>query len=242
MTSPPPTPTELRLDETVLAELLGVQFKNLGHLTVALTHRSYLHEKPPDRPDATVSNEQFEFLGDAILQFVVADMLIKRFPDAPEGQLTALRALMVSTAGLAMVAEGIGLARFIRASRGEGTLDGRGRPRILAGTVEAIVAAAYTDGGMRGARAVVRRLLEPRLAEIVLELQSANVKGRLQELVQATSGHTPTYVVVTRDGPVHAERFGVQVRSGDQILGYGEGTGKRAAEQAAARDALASLE
>jgi ribonuclease III len=143
---------------------------------------------------------------------------------------------------LAMVAEGIGLARFVRASRGEGTLDGRGRLRILAGTVEAIVAAVYTDGGMRGARAVIRRLLEPRLAEIALELQSANVKGRLQELVQATNGHTPKYVVVTRDGPVHAERFGVEVRIGDDILGYGEGTGKRAAEQAAARDALASLD
>ena len=242
MTSRLLTPTELRLDEAMLADLLGIRFKDLRHLTVALTHRSYLHENTSDKPDVVVSNERFEFLGDAILQFVVADMLIKHFPDAPEGQLTALRALMVSTTGLAMVAEGIGLARFVRASRGEGTLDGRGRLRILAGTVEAIVAAVYTDGGLRGARAVIRRLLEPRLAEIALELQSANVKGRLQELVQATNGHTPKYVVVTRDGPVHAERFGVEVRIGDDILGYGEGTGKRAAEQAAARDALASLD
>ena len=122
MTSRLPTPTEHRLDEAMLAELLGIRFKNLGHLTVALTHRSYLHENPSDKPDVVVSNERFEFLGDAILQFVVADMLIKHFPDATEGQLTALRALMVSTTGLAMVAEGIGLARFVRASRGEGTL------------------------------------------------------------------------------------------------------------------------
>lgn len=116
MTSRLLTPTELRLDEAMLADLLGIRFKDLGHLTVALTHRSYLHENPSDKPDVVVSNERFEFLGDAILQFVVADILIKHFPDAPEGQLTALRALLVSTTGLAMVAEGIGLARFVRAS------------------------------------------------------------------------------------------------------------------------------
>ena len=187
------------------------------------------------------ANERLEFLGDAILQFVVAEMLCTRFALAPEGELTALRALLVSTAALADVAERLGLDRFIRASGGEGSLAGRGRPRILAGTVEAIIAAVHLDRGIRTARAVTVRLLRPRLDAAANDLHTANVKGRLQEHVQAESGETPRYVIVSRDGPVHAERFRVEVRASDRVLGEGEGTGKRAAEHAAARDALARL-
>lgn len=225
-------------DEADLARLLGVRFRDPTRLTEALTHRSYLHDHPAT---ATGANERLEFLGDAILQFVVAEMVCARFPLAAEGELTALRALLVSTAALADVAERLGLDRFIRASGGEGSLAGRGRARILAGTVEAIVAAVHLDGGIRGARAVAMRLLRPRLAAAATDLHTANVKGRLQEHVQAETGTTPRYVIVRRDGPVHAERFHVEVRAADRVLGEGEGTGKRAAEHAAARDALARL-
>ena len=225
-------------DEADLARVLGVRFRDPKRLTEALTHRSYLHDHPGTAGEA---NERLEFLGDAILQFVVAEMLCTRFPLAPEGELTALRALLVSTAALADVAERLGLDRFIRASGGEGSLAGRGRPRILAGTVEAIIAAVHLDGGIRTARAVVMRLLRPRLDAAANDLHTANVKGRLQEHVQAESGETPRYVIVSRDGPVHAERFRVEVRATDRVLGEGEGTGKRAAEHAAARDALARL-
>lgn len=225
-------------DEAELARLLGVRFRDPSRLGEALTHRSYLHDHPGAAGQA---NERLEFLGDAIFQFVVADLLCRHLPTSPEGDLTALRAVLVSTAGLAEVAEGIGLDRFIRASRGEGSIGGRGRARILAGTVEAVVAAVFLDGGIRAARAVVTRLLRPRLDAAMREARTANVKGRLQELVQAGSGVTPRYVVVSRDGPVHAERFLVEVRASERILGTGEGTGKRAAEQAAARDALDRL-
>jgi ribonuclease-3 len=225
-------------NEADLARLLGVRFRDPKRLTEALTHRSYLHDYPGTAGEA---NERLEFLGDAILQFVVAEMLCARFPLAPEGELTALRALLVSTAALADVAEGLGLDRFIRASGGEGSLAGRGRARILAGTVEAIVAAVHLDGGIRAARSLATRLLRPRLEAAAHDLHTANVKGRLQEQVQAESGETPRYVIVSRDGPVHAERFRVEVWATDRVLGAGEGTGKRAAEQAAARDALARL-
>jgi ribonuclease-3 len=226
-------------DEADLARLLGVQFREPKRLTEALTHRSYLHDHPDTIGEA---NERLEFLGDAILQFVVADILCARFPHAPEGELTALRALLVSTTALADVAERLGLHRFIRASGGEGSLAGRGRPRILAGTVEAIIAAVHKDRGIRAARTVTMRLLRPRLDAAARDVHTANVKGRLQEQLQAESGETPRYVIVRRDGPVHAERFWVEVRvgigDGERMLGAGEGTGKRAAEHAAARDAF----
>ena len=227
-------------DEADLARILGVQFREPTRLTEALTHRSYLHDHPGTVGEA---NERLEFLGDAILQFVVAELLCDHFPHAPEGELTALRALLVSTTALADVAERIGLHRYIRASGGEGSLAGRGRPRILAGTIEAIIAAVHQDRGIRAARAVAMRLVRPRLDAAAREVHTANVKGRLQEQIQAETGETPRYVIVSRDGPVHAERFRVEVRAGvgdrDRVLGEGEGTGKRAAEQAAARDALA---
>ncbi len=225
-------------DEADLARLLGVRFRDPARLTEALTHRSWLHDHPGATGEA---NERLEFLGDAILQFLVAEMLCQKFPSAPEGELTALRAILVSTTGLAVVAEHLGLDQHVRASRGEGSLGGRGRARILAGTVEAIVAAVHLDQGIRGARTVVTRLLRARLQDASSEVRTANVKGRLQEIVQADSGDTPRYVVVARVGPVHAERFRVEVWASDRVLGEGEGTGKRAAQQAAARDALERL-
>jgi ribonuclease-3 len=238
-TGPGRTGTKVAVpNEADLARLLGVRFRDPKRLTEALTHRSYLHDHPGTPGEA---NERLEFLGDAVLALVVAEMLCARFPLAPEGELTALRALLVSTAALADVAEGLGLDRFIRASGGEGSLAGRGRPRMLAGTVEAIVAAVHLDGGIRAARSLATRLLRPRIEVAARDVSQANVKGRLQEHVQAQSGETPRYVIVRRDGPVHAERFLVEVRATDRVLGAGEGTGKRAAEQAAARDALARL-
>jgi ribonuclease-3 len=224
--------------EADLARVLGVRFRDPARLTEALTHRSYLHDHPGIAGHA---NERLEFLGDAVVNFVVAKLLFDHHPNASEGELTALRALLVSTAALADVAERIGLDRFVRASGGEGSLAGRGRARILAGTVEAIIGAALEDTGIRTARALALRLLRPRLKAAVIDLQTANVKGRLQEHVQAGSGETPRYVTVGRDGPVHAERFRVEVRVDDRVLGAGEGTGKRAAEHAAARDALTRL-
>lgn len=236
-----------------LERAIGVRFRDRTYFVTALTHRSYLHEHPAETIEA---NERLEFLGDAILQFIVAEMLFRRFPDAAEGELTELRALLVSTTGLAAVAEELGLHRYVRASRGvlgsheatspptirTGAVSERGRPRILAGAIEALIAAVFVDQGIAEARSVAERLIAPRVATVLRDVHTANVKGRLQEFVQARNGETPRYFVVDRDGPVHAERFAVEVRVGQTTLGRGEGIGKRAAELVAARQAIASIE
>jgi ribonuclease-3 len=222
-----------------LEDALGHRFATPDLLAQALTHRSYLYE----HPDAgELNNERLEFLGDAIFHFVVADELFVRLPAAAEGELTALRAALVCTPSLAAIAEDLDLARFIRASRGEATLEGRGRQSILADALEAVVAAVYRDAGTAAVQDLVRRLIVPRIEGAAAQQVLANAKGRLQERVQATEGLTPFYRVVERSGPVHAEHFVVEALAGERVLGRGAGLGKRQAEQAAARHALAALD
>ena len=222
-----------------LEEALGHRFASSELLAQALTHRSYLYE----HPDAgELNNERLEFLGDAVFHFLVADELFTRFPNAAEGELTALRAALVCTPSLAAIAEDLDLAIYIRASRGEATLEGRGRQSILADTLEAVVAAVYRDAGAVAAQHVVRRLIVPRIEGAAAQRVLANAKGRLQERVQALEGLTPFYRVVERSGPVHAEHFVVEAVAGERVLGRGTGLGKRQAEQAAARQALAALD
>jgi ribonuclease III len=222
-----------------LERALGVTFDNIRLLEQALTHRSYVHEHPEAGSE---TNERLEFLGDAVFQFLIAELLYDRFPEAAEGALTGLRQALVSTESFAGVGEALDLASAMRASRGEATLEGRGRAGILAGCVEAVVAAVYLDRGLEAAREVVTRLLEPRLEDVLKDERPINVKGRLQEIVQAQRGVTPTYRVVARSGPMHAERFVVEVIADEDVLGQGEGVGKRQAEQEAARNALANVD
>jgi len=221
-----------------LERTLGFTFDDGRLLELALTHRSFAHEHPEGDP---ANNERLEFLGDAIFQFLVADSLFHRFPDAPEGVLSASRAALVSTESFSSVGDSLGLARFVRVSRGEAALDGRGRHGILAGCVEALVAAVYLDQGLDAARRLVDRLLEARFEHVLRDAVALNVKGTLQEMIQARLGMTPRYRVVDRSGPVHAERFTVEVVAGDDVLGRGEGIGKRQAEQRAADEALTRM-
>jgi ribonuclease III len=224
--------------QATLERALGVAFENARLLEQALTHRSYIHEHPEAGAE---TNERLEFLGDAIFQFLIADLLYQRFPEAAEGTLTVLRQALVSTESFASVGETLGLASAVRASRGEATLRGRGRASILAGCVEALVAAVYLDRGLDTAREVVSRLLEPRLESVLRDETPINVKGRLQEIL-AQRGEAPEYRVVERSGPSHAEKFVVEVVAGKRVLGRGEGVGKRQAEHRAAREALAAIE
>ena len=222
-----------------LERALGLTFTDPSLLRQALTHRSYVHEHPDD---VDGHNERLEFLGDAIFQFLVAETLYQRFPDADEGELSALRAAVVSTESFAAVGESLDLASHVRASRGEAALTGRGRASILAGCVEAVVAAAYLDAGLDNTRRLVDRLIQPRIDAAREREAPLNVKGRLQELIQAREGVTPRYRVVNQSGPTHAARFVVEVTAGPETLGRGEGIGKREAEQNAARDALTKLD
>lgn len=234
-----------RLDRAEVA--LGVRFADRALLRQALTHRSFVNEQARD-PRA--SNERLEFLGDALLGFLVADALFRRFADAPEGDLTAWRVALIRTDTLARWARQLGLASLLYLSRGE-TEPEELSDRILANAFEAVLAAIYHDAGFDAAR----RFLEARLVEadeIIARLALENYKGRLQELVQNPHqrlealglGHgrrTPVYVTVARGLPATSSAFTVEARVEGRTIGAGQGSNKRFAEQAAARDALSNL-
>ncbi len=226
------------LDE--LQAILGVRFRERSLLESALTHRSYLNEHP-DVPGLT-DNERLEFLGDAVLDFVVGEYLFRHYPHHREGELTFLRAALVQTQMLAQFAERIHVGRFIRMGRGEEQSGGRKRKGLLADVFEALVGAIYLDQGLERVRTwLVERFIEPSLPEIEERALVKDPKSRFQEQAQTIFGITPVYELVHEEGPDHAKLFTMQVRLGDDVWGVGQGPSKQAATQAAAEDALRRL-
>ncbi|PJF20742.1 MAG: ribonuclease III, partial [Phototrophicales bacterium] len=213
---------------------------NLDLLTQALTHRSFVNEY--DGEEEIRDNERLEFLGDAILDVIVADMLFKRFPDVSEGELTQLRAALVKTESLAMLATQFQLGEYLRIGRGEENSGGRERPNNLCRGFEAVIGAMYLDGGIQ----TVEEFVMPSLLELLDYVLENNLhidaRSELQERTQATLSITPSYRVAGADGPDHAKEFHVEVTIGDVVIGTGIGTSKRAAAQEAARVALQHLE
>ncbi|MBA3531546.1 MAG: ribonuclease III [Ardenticatenales bacterium] len=207
-------------------------FNDSTLLLRALTHRSYLNEVL-DHP--VPHNERLEFLGDAIIDFLVGEYLFNHLPDMREGDLSALRAALVRTEALARFAEQINLGPQVLMGRGEETSGGRSRPSLLADAFEALVAAMYLDQGMDAVRLWVDHWLEP----AVRQLGSVkDAKSLLQELSQAELGLTPVYKVIAQEGPDHERLFTIQVLAGEEVLGMGQGRSKQVAAQAAARAAL----
>lgn len=228
--------TEL-VDAMALA--LGYRFSAPDLLLQALTHRSFHNECPGgDEPH----NERLEFLGDAVVELCVSNQLMERLPDAREGELTKLRAMVVSETSLARCALECAIGDHLRLGRGEDQSGGRQKPSILADAFEALLGAVYLDGGYRAANAAVERLLGP-LMDAALEGElDRDHKTRLQELAQRVRHQMPRYVVVEEQGPDHSKMFTVAVHLGDAEVARGEGPSKKAAEQAAALRALAALE
>ncbi len=175
-----------------------------------------------------------------MLGFVVAGYLYNAFPEMPEGELTDLRAALVKGGTLARVAEAIGLGRFMLLGRGEEASGGRTRIRLLSSTLEAVLGAIYLDQGLEAVREFILRWLGPELQRIRREEQTKDPKSRLQEITQAETGQAPAYHTVASEGPDHARVFVVEVRLGQNVLGRGQGASKQEAEQAAARNALAT--
>lgn len=221
-------------------EILGVQFHNLDLLTQALTHRSYVNEYDGD--EDIHDNERLEFLGDAILDVVVADMLYRKFPDVSEGELTQFRAALVKTESLAMLATQFNLGQYLRIGHGEEKSGGRERPNNLCRGFEAVVGAMYLDGGIKTVEDFVTPSLLDLLDYVIENNLHIDARSELQERTQATLSITPSYRVAGADGPDHAKEFHVEVIIGDVIIGKGVGTSKRAAAQEAARVALQHLE
>lgn len=220
--------------------LLGVHFRDCALLETALTHRSFLNENPD--LDNVSDNERLEFLGDAVLDFVVGDYLFHRFPDYREGELTFLRAALVRTQTLAEFARRIRLGEFIRMGRGEEQSGGRERKSLLADAFEALVGGLYLDQGLEKVRAwLVERFIEPTLADMEELDLLKDPKSRFQEEAQMLFGITPVYELVSEEGPDHAKIFTMQVRLGGEVWGVGRGRSKQEATRAAAEEALRRL-
>ena len=215
--------------------VIGVPFRNIGLLRRALVHRSYLNENP-DFPVG--SNERLEFLGDAVLGFIIAEHLYEKYPDLTEGELTALRAALVKSSTLARFAKRLDLGDYIYLGRGEAESGGRARQPILASGLEALIGAIYLDRGIEEARHFILQFSADEILAIEQGELPKDFKSRLQELAQAELRLTPVYETVAATGPDHAKEFVVEVRVGGNALAQGTGRSKQIAEQEAARQAL----
>ncbi len=217
------------------AERNGLVFSDENLLRQAVTHRSLVNEAGSV---GQADNQRLEFLGDAIVDFIVADWLFRRYADAQEGELTGLRAEIVRTQGLAAYANEIGLGRVLRLGRGEAANGGRARAANLCDAFEALVGALYLDRGLEPTRTWVLRFLERHTAEIDSQRANKDAKSMLQEYTQAVLRVTPSYVIVSEAGLEHDKTFCAQVLVGDQVWGEGKGHSKQLAEQAAASAAI----
>ena len=225
-------------DLTALQRVLGISFNDQSLLEQALVHSSYINENP-GLP--LTSNERLEFLGDAILGYIIAEKLYQDFPHLTEGKMTKLRAVLVRRDSLARVARDVRLGDHLYLGRGEEASGGRDKPANLAGTLEAVIAAISLDQGLSAARDFISALFDEELRKVVSQGLEIDYKSQLQELTQAKQQPTPTYQLIEAVGPDHDKRFTVEVRIGDDVLGRGSGKSKKMAETEAARSALQRL-
>ena len=223
---------------TEFNQRIGIGFKNLTLLTRALTHRSYINENP----DAVEDNERLEFLGDAVLDFIVGAWLYHHYPEMSEGDLTLLRTALVRTEQLAKFARQIELGSALRLGQGEIVSGGRSRKALLCAGFEALIGGLYLDQGIDA----VEDFFEPYLIEAVKTIlengQPRDPKSLLQEWTQARGHHPPVYRTIKESGPDHEKIFEVQVEISDVISGVGKGNSKREASKQAAKQALEKLD
>ncbi len=216
-----------------LESIFGIHFQEPALLRLALTHRSYIYEVAGE---GQTSNERLEFLGDSILALVSADFLYRAFPHLTEGELTDVRAVLVRTETLARFAQDINLGKYLLMGKGEQHTGGG--QRVQASAFEALLGAIYLDQGL----GAVQQFLTPRLEPIAFNIVSKRLfkdnKSLFQELAQAHDGITPSYRLVSQEGPSHNREFTVEVLLGDRVAGKGQGRNKQMAEQAAAHVAL----
>jgi len=222
-------------DLDALSVRLGYTFRDRELLRRAMAHRSWCAETPGEQ-----SNERLEFLGDAVLGMVIADHVYRTYPELTEGQLTDARKAVVNATCLAEVAAQLNLGEALALGKGEDAAGGRQRPSILADALEAVIGAVYLDGGWEAARAVVLRLLTPRVVEAVTGVRGQDHKTMLQELVAQRFGQ-PVRYHLSETGPDHDKVFTARAVVDGVERGVGRGPSKKRAEQAAAEVALAAL-
>lgn len=220
-------------------KLLGYRFRRKSHLKCALMHKSYANE---NRLPPTDHNERYEYLGDAVLELSVSHLLMERFPDHPEGELSKLRAAIVNEIQLADLARSIDLGNFLYLGKGEDGTGGRDKPSLLSDAFEAVLGAVYLDRGFGKAFGVVKNLYRSILDRAGGVGFVKDYKTRLQEVSQGRFKVVPRYHLMRTFGPDHSKTFEVSLHIGDEQWGIGLGGSKKAAEQEAARQALERLE
>ncbi len=226
------------MEAVFLEQTIEYRFKNKDLLKEALTHRSYLNERPTW---GLPHNERLEFLGDAVLELIITEELFNRYPEEQEGQLTSLRSALVNYQMLAKVGREITLENFVLLSRGEAKDLGRGREVIVANAFEALIGALYLDGGYDATKQFVNHFVMAHLDEVMKYKLYKDAKSLLQEKSQNDWKITPTYKVLEESGPDHQKNFTVGVYVGEKLLARGQGPAKQDAETDAARRALQSL-
>jgi ribonuclease III len=217
-----------------LSRRLSLSFSNLALLTRALTHRSYVNEY-----ESVEDNERLEFLGDAVLDFIVGAWVYNRFPEMPEGDLTKIRSALVRNDQLAKFARKLELGQALRLGRGEASSGGRNRDNLLGSAFEALIGALYLDAGLDAVHIFVKPILEDVYESILNQIQDP--KSELQEWTQSQKMGAPHYRVVSTNGPDHAVTFEMTVEIAGVEKGRGSGTSKSGAEHAAAKDAMKNL-
>jgi ribonuclease III len=223
-----------------LESILGHTFHDPRRLLQALMHSSRIPERASDEPHE--SNEKLEFLGDAVLELLVSEELVSKFPDWTEGQLSKSRARLVNATAISLAAQRLNLGRYLRLGRGEEKTGGRSKPALLADAYEALIAAVYLDGGLDAARGFVSRtLVEGSIAVEAERMGHSDHKSALQEFLQSRGMAPGAYHVISETGPDHQKVFRVEVRIPGQAPAVGTGRTKKEAEQAAAVAALLQL-
>jgi ribonuclease-3 len=217
---------------------LGYCFKDIGLLDNALTHRSFVNE---NNTLPCKDNERLEFLGDAVLELTVSDMLMKKFPDYAEGELSKLRASVVNEQPLAGLARHFRIGEFLLLGRGEEASGGRMKPSLLANAFESLVAAMYLDGGFDLAAAFTGRLFEPLIEAGTAAAVYRDYKTAAQEICQNLFQELPRYAILAVTGPDHDKRFEISLVIGEKLIATGTGRNKKEAEQQAAKMALEAL-
>jgi ribonuclease-3 len=218
-----------------LEQRIKYKFRNSLLLAEALTHPSLGHETQRHHFD----NQRLEFLGDAVLQLIFTEFLFDQFPNLSEGHLTKIRARIVSREGLRVLAEQLGIGKYLMMGRGEEASGGRERASTLSDAFEALIGAMYLDSDFVTVRRVVLTEARELIENLEVDPPDTNPKGRLQELLQAISPASPTYPIIHQSGPEHQKRFVAKIIWNGRELGLGEGRSKKDAETEAARDALA---
>jgi len=219
-----------------LEDILGYKFTNSLLMAEALTHPSLAYETQKPRFD----NQRLEFLGDAVIQLVLTELLYEMFAGFDEGKLTKLRARLVSGEALYRFALRMNLGDFIMMGKGEEASGGRTRVSTLADAFESIMGAVYLDGGLEPAREAIKKNCSEAVARVAKSPEEKNPKGELQEILQAIAQEGPVYEVVDESGPDHQKNFRVRVIWKDGLLGEGMGSSKKEAERKAAKQALSN--